>query len=454
MTKKSYRHQLLLISLLALVVPVLAEGPWVDLFDGQTLDGWVQKGGQANYSVENGAIVGRTVSGTPNSFLCTQQYYSDFILEVEFKVDSALNSGIQIRSNHFPEYLNDRVHGYQIEIDPSSRAWTGGIYDESRRGWLNTLENNPAAQKAFKANEWNKFRIEAIGDTFKTWINDVPAAHLYDTMTRSGLIALQVHGIGNSKDNEGIEVRWRNIRIVDKSVASYTQSTPLPLQSMDNKLANVEKAQGYKLLFDGQTTNGWRGSKIKEFPAMGWLIKDGVLSVVESGGAESEHGGDIITVDRYSDFELHLDFKMTPGANSGIKYFVDPELNKGKGSSIGLEYQILDDQRHPDSKRGSHEGSRQLACLYDLIKGSSRYPNPVGQWNHATVISKGNHVEHWLNGRKVLEYERKTPGFRQFVQESKYKDWPGFGEWTEGHILLQDHGNTVSFKNIKIRKFK
>ncbi|MCD6175785.1 MAG: DUF1080 domain-containing protein, partial [Planctomycetes bacterium] len=115
MTKKSYRHQLLLISLLVLVVPVLAEGPWVDLFDGQTLDGWVQKGGQANYSVENGAIVGRTVSGTPNSFLCTQQYYSDFILEVEFKVDSALNSGIQIRSNHFPEYLNDRVHGYQIE---------------------------------------------------------------------------------------------------------------------------------------------------------------------------------------------------------------------------------------------------------------------------------------------------------------------------------------------------
>ena len=173
---------------------------------------------------------------------------------------------------------------------------------------------------------------------------------------------------------------------------------------------------------------------------------------VESGGGESRAGGDIVTVDKYSDFELHLDFKMTPGANSGIKYFVDPKLNKGPGSSIGLEYQILDDQRHPDAKLGNHEGSRQLACLYDLIKGANKHPNPVGQWNHAVVISKGNHVEHWLNGRKVLEYERRTPAFRKVIQESKYKKWDGFGEWEKGHILLQDHGNTVSFKNIKIRE--
>ena len=434
----------------------ISEGPWVELFDGKTLNGWEQKGGKADYSVAAGQIVGKTVLKTPNSFLCTKQHYSDFILELEFKVDPALNSGVQIRSNSFPEYNNGRVHGYQIEIDPSKRAFSGGIYDEGRRGWLNRLEDNPAARKAFKQGQWNKYRIEAIGDTFKTWINNVPAAHLYDTMTRSGFIALQVHGIGTKKEKEGIQVSWRNIRIITDSPASYSRPTSIPLQSMDNKFGNREKKDGYKFLFDGKTTNGWRGAKLDGFPKGGWVVKDGVLTVLESGGHESAAGGDIVTVKKYSNFELHLDFKLTPGANSGIKYFVDPELNKGKGSSIGLEYQLLDDQRHADAKLGNHEGSRALTCLYDLIESNNRnkLPNPIGQWNHAAVISKGNHVEHWLNGRKVLEYDRKTPEFRKLVKESKYKTWPGFGEWEKGHILLQDHGNTVSFKNIKIRELK
>ena len=444
----------LLTSVLACVIPVFADEPWVDLFDGKTLTGWQQIGGQAKYSARDGQIVGETVLNTPNSFLCTKQFYSDFILELEFKVDSKLNSGVQIRSNSFPEYQNGRVHGYQIEIDPLKRAWTGGIFDEACRGWLYPLKDNPAAQKAFRPGQWNKFRIEAIGDTLKTWVNDVPAAHLHDTMTRTGFIALQVHDIQGKKEREGALVQWRNIRIIDQSPVSYVKPMPLAVVSMDNRLGSYE--QSFKFLFDGKTTNGWRGAKLDSFPKHGWVVKDGILTVLESGGGESENGGDIVTVDKYSDFELHLDFKLTPGANSGIKYFVDPELNKGQGSSIGLEYQFLDDQRHPDARLGTHKGSRALACLYDLIEADncSKHPNPIGQWNHAAVISRGNHVEHWLNGRKVLEYERKTPAFRKLVQESKYKDWPGFGEWEKGHILLQDHGNTVSFKNIKIRELK
>ncbi|MBN2211398.1 MAG: DUF1080 domain-containing protein [Sedimentisphaerales bacterium] len=425
-----------------------------ELFDGKTLNGWVQKGGQAEYTVVDGVIVGKTVLNTSNSFLCTKQNYSDFILELEFKVDAKLNSGVQIRSNSFPEYRNGVVHGYQIEIDPSERSWTGGIYDESRRGWLYPLKDNPEARKAFKPGQWNKFRIEAVGTTIKTWVNDVPAAHLYDTMTHTGFIALQVHGIGNNKEREGIEVNWRNIRLVDESPASYAKPMPLSVESMDNKLGNLEG--GFKYLFDGKTPTGWRSAKQDSFPAGGWIIKDGVLTVLESGGGESAAGGDIITVDKYNDFELHLDFKLTPGANSGIKYFVDPELNKGPGSSIGLEYQLLDDAIHPDARLGNHKGSRALGCLYDLIEADNcvKNPNPIGQWNHAAIISKGNHVEHWLNGRKILEYERKTPEFRKLIQESKYKDWPGFGEWEKGHILLQDHGNQVSFKNIKIREIE
>ena len=433
---------------------VFGDEPWKPLFDGKTLSGWEQKGGQAVYAVEDGQIVGKTALNTPNSFMCSKQFYSDFILELEFKVDPKLNSGVQIRSNSFPEYKDGRVHGYQVEIDPSDRAYSAGIYDEARRGWLYALADNPKAQKAFKSGQWNIFRIEAIGDTIKTWINNVPAAHVYDTRTRTGFIALQVHSVGKDENKEGIEVRWRNIRIIDEAVAAYAKPMSLSAQSMDNQIASIEK--GFKLLFDGKTTNGWRGAKLDGFPAHGWMVKDGVLTVIESGGGESAAGGDIVTVDKYSDFELQLDFKLTPGANSGIKYFVDPELNKGPGSSIGLEYQLLDDQRHPDARLGNHEGSRALTCLYDLIEADncSKHPNPIGQWNHAVVISKGNHVEHWLNGRKVLEYERKTPEFRKLIQESKYKDWPGFGEWEKGHILLQDHGNTVSFKNIKIKELK
>ncbi|MDB6029624.1 MAG: hypothetical protein JWM68_5847 [Verrucomicrobiales bacterium] len=209
-------------------------GKAVELFDGKSLKGWVQRGGEAKYSVEDGCVVGRSVLDTGNSFLCTEKDYGDFILELEFKIDPKLNSGIQFRSQCFDreteakdakgELLKNtkgapikvtagRVHGYQFELDPSARAWTGGIYDEARRGWLNDLKTNTVAGKAFKQDAWNKCRIEARGDSLKTWINDVPAADLHDGATPKGLIALQVHGIGKDKTKEGTEVRFRKITI-------------------------------------------------------------------------------------------------------------------------------------------------------------------------------------------------------------------------------------------------
>jgi hypothetical protein len=196
---------------------------WAPLFNGRDLGGWVQRGGKAQYRVEDGAILGRTVPSTPNSFLCTTRDFKNFVLELEFKVDPKMNSGIQFRSQVFDkpttvEYKGrkitvpgGRVHGYQYEIDPSSRQWTGGIYDEGRRGWLQSLKENPAARQAFLQNEWNRCRIEARGDSLRTWINGVPAADVKDGLTPSGFIALQVHGIGRRTD--AMEVRWRNIRL-------------------------------------------------------------------------------------------------------------------------------------------------------------------------------------------------------------------------------------------------
>lgn len=426
------------------------EIPWVALSLEESLDGWSIKGGEANYEVRDGAIVGSTVHNTPNTFLTTNRMFGDFILELDFKVDPSMNSGIQIRSKSHDLYRDGRVHGYQVEIDPSERAWSGGIFDEARRGWLFPLTDNPA-QQAFKQNEWNTYRIEAIGDTIKTWVNDVPAAHLIDDKTANGFIALQVHSI-NKDAEEGTEIMWKNIKIITEDLEKYSRDTPVKPFNTKNNLTSDEQNKGWELLWDGETTAGWRGARLEGFPEKGWVIENGELIVLSSGGAESAAGGDIVTEELYGDFELLFDFKLTEGANSGVKYYVDTDLNKGPGSSIGLEYQILDDDVHPDAKLGNHEGSRTLASVYDLIAADkAKLVNPVGEWNTGRIISIDNKVEHWLNGIKVLEYERKSEEYRKLVSESKYIDYPTFGEIEKGRILLQDHGDRVAFKNVKIK---
>ena len=189
-----------------------AAGP-IALFNGKDLSGWTQRGGKAVYLVEGDTIVGETRPKQPNSFLCTDRDYSDFILELDFMVDAEANSGVQVRSESRPDYKNGVVHGYQVEIDPGERAWTGGIYDESRRGWLAPLDKNPQAKAAFKQGEWNHFRIECRGDHFQTWLNGVACADLHDSMTAKGFIGLQVHGVG---DHEApLRVRWKNIMLTD-----------------------------------------------------------------------------------------------------------------------------------------------------------------------------------------------------------------------------------------------
>jgi len=218
-----------------------------------------------------------------------------------------------------------------------------------------------------------------------------------------------------------------------------------------NVLTQAEKNAGWILLWDGNTPARWRGANLDHFPEVGWEMKDGVLTVAESGGAESEHGGDIITKKLYGDFELSLEFKLTPGANSGIKYFVFPRQPDHTGSAIGLEYQLLDDERHPDAKAGVG-GNRTVSSLYDLIPAEGKHASPVGEWNSARIVAKGSLVEHWLNGKRVVRYDRHSQAFRALIQKSKYARYAEFGQIPEGHILLQDHGNRVSFRNIKVRE--
>ncbi|GAO43410.1 3-keto-disaccharide hydrolase [Flavihumibacter petaseus] len=222
----------------------------------------------------------------------------------------------------------------------------------------------------------------------------------------------------------------------------------------DNTLSRKQVKAGWILLFDGHSASGWKGAFIDDFPPKGWQIDSGMLMVDPAEGKESVNGGDIVTRELYSDFELLVDFRITEGANSGIKYFVDPAqpVPQNPRSAIGLEFQILDDARHPDAKLGRN-GNRTLGSLYDLIPAPDTKPvHAVGEWNHARIVSRGNHVEHWLNGVKLISYERGSAGFAAIVAESKYKDIPGFGQVKAGRILLQDHGNRVCFKNIYLRK--
>jgi hypothetical protein len=463
-----------LVSALAIfsATSLLAQDGWVDLFNGKNLDGWEEHSGKAKYTVEDGLLIGETVSGTGNSFLCTTQTYQNFEIELEYKCDPLLNSGVQVRSEVFPDATNaiingkefkfpkDRIHGYQCEIDMDNargRMWSGGIFDEARRGWLFPTDGEKGPQGAAfseqgrrvsKNGDWNKLRIVCNGPTIQTWLNGEKRAEICDNVTARGVIGLQVHGVSGDAKKVGSKIYFRNIRIHELAPNTLTES---------------EKSDGWKLLWDGKTTDGWRSAKSEEFPTNSWRLADDVLTVdpgLTNGEAESQAGGDIITRERYANFELVADFKTSYGCNSGIKIFVQPNISPidkvtgkptGKGSAIGMEFQILDDEHHPDAKLG-RDGDRTMGALYDLITPSkAKRVMPMGEWNHARIVSRGKHVEFWLNGVKTVEFERGSPEFRAAVAASKYHNIPNFGEWEDGHILLQEHGSEVSFRDVKLR---
>jgi len=450
------RHSITLALLLINTGLFAQQDGWSSLFDGKTLTGWKELAGSAKYGVENGAIVGTTVAGSGNSFLTTDRQFGDFILEMDVRVDdTSSNSGIQLRSHYDPAGHEGKglVYGCQYEIDPSSRRWTGGIYDEGRRGWLYPVSLNHSVQSAFKPGQWNHLRVECIGPAIRTWVDGLATAYVVDTVDKRGFIGLQVHAISRP-DEAGKKVYFKNIRIRTTGFKpGFFPPGIYVVDNIPNDLTTYERKSGWRLLFDGSTSNGWTGVGRKEFPEHGWVINNGVLTVQAGKGEMSTNAGDIVTTGQYKAFDLSFQFRLTPGANSGVKYFVTLKEPNTGNAGIGLDYQLLDDSLHPDAKLGRN-GDRTLASLYDLIPAAKqrRFLHPIGEWNTGRIIVfPDNHVEHYLNGVKVLEYERGSPQFRALVAISKYKIYPNFGEATEGHILLQDHGNEVSFRSIKIR---
>ncbi|MFN0111881.1 MAG: DUF1080 domain-containing protein [Blastocatellia bacterium] len=219
-----------------------------------------------------------------------------------------------------------------------------------------------------------------------------------------------------------------------------------------NQLTKAEQKAGWKLLFDGKTLTGWRGFHNPNVPE-GWGVADGCITKVKAGGAVKT-GGDLISADQFENFELSIEWKLEKGGNSGIKYLVSESLPPTGRSGVSFEYQVLDDDNHPDAKAGI-AGNRTSGSLYDLIAASKdKKLKPVGEFNHSRIVVKGNHIEHWLNGVKTVELDRSSEDYKKHLAESKFNKTKGFGEAKQGHVLLQDHSDAVWFRNIKIRALK
>lgn len=367
------------------------DAKWEDLFDGKGLDGW-SRIGPAEYSVEDGCIVGKAVKSVHNSFLRTNMEYGDFVLELDFMIDSNLNSGVQIRSHSVEEKDHTKVFGYQVEIDPAERAWSCGIYDEARRGWLDNLENNESARNAFKLNQWNHYRIEAIGDSIKTWINGIPAADVVDSVDQQGFIALQVHAVDS---DEPMQVKWKNIRIKDFG------------------------KHYWKPLFDGESFKGWHtlaGGK--------WQIKD--AAIIGTSTKDQKYHGQLVCNDIYDDFTIRLKFKAVKG-NSGL-YF--------RGEKVASPVGMAGFQAEIDATKdvGGIYETNGRGWVVQPSKEDVKKWFKAGQWNEMTVSAHGDRVVVHVNGFKTAD----------IVDKPSKKS---------GYISLQLHAESdveVMFKDIEI----
>ncbi|HYT83473.1 MAG TPA: DUF1080 domain-containing protein [Gemmatimonadales bacterium] len=253
-------------------------------------------------------------------------------------------------------------------------------------------------------------------------------------------------------------------------LAVLVQTTPAV--AGPNQLTDAERLAGWRLLFDGRTLAGWRGLGYDSVPTAHWVVVDGAIKKIASGNVPRVpdgrplNGGDLMTVDTFRDFELTWEWKVTPGANSGVKYNVSEELSLAQGgqmtpaavargaispnhSALGFEYQILDDDRHPDAQLATH----RAGALYELFAPNERkHLRAVGEWNESKVIFRGSHGEHWLNGAKIVEFALGTARMDSAFAASKYRSIAGFAGRRKGHIVLQDHGDEVYFRDIKVRE--
>ncbi len=362
----------------ALLSAALPAADWVSLPEGGSLDDWMQPNGSAKYEIVNGELVGTTAAGSPNSFLGPKRSYGDFILEFEVFVDPRLNSGVQIRSQQYLEetttwvynggrrrertFPKGRVHGYQVEISNEERASSGGIFDEARRGWIANIVDDPVASKAFRDNQWNRYRIEAVGDHIRVWVNGTACADLVDPLDLEGFIGFQVHSF---RDPKPAQARWRNIRIADLG------------------------RHAWRPIFDGESLGGWRheggGSA---------AVENGAIHLTAPAGASA---GVLLSSADYGDFTVRLKYKIVSG-NSGV-FFRRTAERPPAGEPRSYEIEVA-----PDSAGGLQEPGRRPWIVRPDAEQMQGYYRP-GEWNELAVSARGGRIVVHVNGTRTVDRE-------------------------------------------------
>lgn len=375
---------------------------FVDLFNGADLEGWTQRNGTATYRVEGDAIVGRTSEGSPNSFLCTDRLYGDFELKFEVKVDSALNSGVQIRSQSQGDKPEGRVNGPQVEISLDGMA--GYVYGEAAGGWM-TPDADREPHQYFKDGEWNAYHIVAVGSKIETWINGHPVSDLtheerYQSHPK-GFIGLQVHGIGAGQGP--FEVRWRNLKLRDLT--------------------------DFKSLYNGTDLTGWKTTTGNWLPQ-----QDGSLLIQPREGEKGwqRYSSYLWSEKKYADFVLDVEYSYPPGGNSGVYFRVgdrDDPVNQG------IEAQILD-----SSQKEGPVGPHDHGGIIGTAAAAKNMSRPPHEWNRMVLTCIGSHLQVELNGEQIIDTQ---------LDQGPMKNRP-----LEGYIGFQDHGqpNDIRFRNIRIRE--
>lgn len=384
---------------------VLGAAQWTPLFDGKTLTGWTRINGTAQFSVDKGEIVGKTVKGSPNSFLCSDKPYADFEMEVDLKTDPRMNSGIQFRSVSVPGYMDGRVHGYQAEADPTGRGWSGGLYEEGRRGWLQDLSKNEKAQKAFKNGAWNHYRIVAKGDHIQIWVNKVQTTDFRDPLTARGFIAMQVH----QSDIDGLEVRWKNAKI--KDLGDPTMAPP--------------KTGKWLLKTQADTKNWVREADDAPFP---WLW---------TGTSMQTRGGDLRTKESFGDARYHFEFMTDDNGKEG-----QANGNSGIYFQQSYEIQILN-----SAPRGPLHN--ECGGFYQIKAPDYAMAYPAGKWQTYDIEF---HAAKWQDGKKVQDawvtaYHNGTRIHDKIKLPKETASGKGEAPGNRP-IRLQDHGNNVQYRNI------
>lgn len=402
---------------------------WEDLIGHGDLRDWIRRGGVAVYEFEDGAIVGRTRIDTPNTFLCTPRHFADFELEYEFKIDARLNSGVQIRSQSVPGYRKGVVHGYQVEIDPTPRARTAGIYDESRRGWLADLADNEAAREAFKPGEWNHVRVEARGGRIRTWLNGVAAADLKDDLTRRGFIGLQVH---STEIAEPLEVRWRKLRI-----RSFGDPSLTPPEGGRWLLRGTDSLDNWQPL-------GQAGSKVRWSVHTNGAVTDHIGATMHCNLTVNPGSGNIVTRDEFGDCRLHVEFCVDDNGQEG-------QANGNSGVYIHGRYevQIL-------NSAGQEPADNLCGGIYKVKAPDYNMALPAGEWQTYDIEfraprwdrdgakTRNARISVYHNGTRIHD-DVEVPGPTGAGQPEAAPEGGGVGR---GPIMLQDHGNLVKFRNI------